>query len=277
MPNSQASSTRGASVSWTSHSGITTLSSTWLVPGCRRRTTSRGSPGCGARSCAGRVSGSVSGSRSAPASAAVSCAVSGSRVISSALIARITAGMTGTHWITVVAVGGQGEPTDQRADGEADVERAAHEGQRAHPLLAGEDVERVRPTAAPPAVPNDLEHDDHGEELRRTPRATATRGTAPPRSARRPPRPAWARPGRRTGPAAPRTRTTTGPAMVRPRPTWAADSPTMWVKNTALPVRNAPSPIAKRIDWNDSRRASGARRQHPLDPGGHRRDCSKHD
>ena len=31
VPNSQASSTRGASVSWTSHSGITTLSSTWLV------------------------------------------------------------------------------------------------------------------------------------------------------------------------------------------------------------------------------------------------------
>ena len=47
------------------------------------------------------------------------------------------------------------------------------------------------------------------------------------------------------------------PAMVRPRPTWAADSPTMWVKNTALPVRNAPSPVAKRIDWNDSRRARG--------------------
>ena len=31
VPNSQASSTRGASVSSTSHSGITTLSSTWWV------------------------------------------------------------------------------------------------------------------------------------------------------------------------------------------------------------------------------------------------------
>ena len=31
VPKSHASSTRGASVSWTSHSGITTLSSTWLV------------------------------------------------------------------------------------------------------------------------------------------------------------------------------------------------------------------------------------------------------
>ena len=31
VPKSQASSTRGASVSWTSHSGITTLSRTWLV------------------------------------------------------------------------------------------------------------------------------------------------------------------------------------------------------------------------------------------------------
>jgi hypothetical protein len=31
VPNRKASSTRGASVSWTSQSGITTLSSTWLV------------------------------------------------------------------------------------------------------------------------------------------------------------------------------------------------------------------------------------------------------
>ncbi len=47
------------------------------------------------------------------------------------------------------------------------------------------------------------------------------------------------------------------PAIVRPRPTWDAESPTMWVKKTALPVRNAPWPTAKRIDWKDSLRAIG--------------------
>src|SRR4051812_31187616 len=47
------------------------------------------------------------------------------------------------------------------------------------------------------------------------------------------------------------------PAIVRPRPTCAADSPTIRVKNTALPVRNAPSPTAYRIDCTESRRASG--------------------
>jgi len=47
------------------------------------------------------------------------------------------------------------------------------------------------------------------------------------------------------------------PAMERPRPTWAAVSPTMWVKNTALPVRNVPSPTAERTDYIDSSRARG--------------------
>ena len=49
----------------------------------------------------------------------------------------------------------------------------------------------------------------------------------------------------------------TTPATVRPRPTWAALRPTIWVKKTALPVRNVPSPIAKSTDWTDSFRASG--------------------
>ena len=197
VPNSQASSTRGASVSWTSHSGITTLSSTWLVlEDRRRRTTSRGSPGCAARSRAGST-------RPAPrrrsASAALSVRVSGSRVISSALSSQDHRGETGTHRITVVAVGGQREPADQRADGEADVEGAAHEGQGAHPLLAGEDVERVRPArrasrrCRPPRA-------------RRPWRGTAenpsshghTRNSAALDERRRSPRPAWARPGRRT-------------------------------------------------------------------------------
>src|SRR6478736_5863692 len=49
----------------------------------------------------------------------------------------------------------------------------------------------------------------------------------------------------------------TTPAMVRPRPTCAAVRPTTWVKKTALPVMNAPSPVAKSTDWTDSLRASG--------------------
>src|SRR5687768_4790027 len=59
----------------------------------------------------------------------------------------------------------------------------------------------------------------------------------------------------------------TSPATVRPTPTWAAESPTTWVKNTALPVMKVPSPTANRIDWTLRRRASGEggswRRHHP--------------
>src|SRR6476661_39161 len=47
------------------------------------------------------------------------------------------------------------------------------------------------------------------------------------------------------------------PAQVRPRPTWAAVSPTIWVKNTADPVMKVPSPRAKRRDWSARRPASG--------------------
>ena len=45
--------------------------------------------------------------------------------------------------------------------------------------------------------------------------------------------------------------------MVRPSPTCAADRPTIWVKKTALPVRNTPSPNADSTDWLESRRTSG--------------------
>src|SRR4051794_10153747 len=47
------------------------------------------------------------------------------------------------------------------------------------------------------------------------------------------------------------------PVTVRPRPTWEADSPTIWVKYTALPVRKTPSPNADRTDWVDNLRMSG--------------------
>src|SRR5919112_2805298 len=47
------------------------------------------------------------------------------------------------------------------------------------------------------------------------------------------------------------------PAQVRPRPTWAADSPTIWVKNTADPVMKVPSPRANRSHWAASRPARG--------------------
>src|SRR5689334_11982605 len=49
----------------------------------------------------------------------------------------------------------------------------------------------------------------------------------------------------------------TTPPTVRPSPTWAAVRPTITVKKTALPVRNIPWPVAKRIDCTESRRASG--------------------
>ena len=42
-----------------------------------------------------------------------------------------------------------------------------------------------------------------------------------------------------------------------PRPTWPAESPTIWVKKTALPVMKVPSPTANSTDCSDSRRASG--------------------
>src|SRR4051794_13384765 len=45
--------------------------------------------------------------------------------------------------------------------------------------------------------------------------------------------------------------------MVRPSPTWAARSPTTWVKNTAEPVRNVPSAVANSSDCVASRRESG--------------------
>src|SRR3954452_11484619 len=47
------------------------------------------------------------------------------------------------------------------------------------------------------------------------------------------------------------------PAQVRPSPTWAAVSPTIWVKKTADPVMKVPSPRAKSSDWVASRPASG--------------------
>jgi hypothetical protein len=47
------------------------------------------------------------------------------------------------------------------------------------------------------------------------------------------------------------------PAQVRPSPTWAAVSPTIWVKNTADPVMKVPSPRAKRRDWRARRPAIG--------------------
>src|SRR3954465_12376827 len=45
--------------------------------------------------------------------------------------------------------------------------------------------------------------------------------------------------------------------MVRPSPTWAARSPTTWVKNTADPVRKVPSAVANSSDWVASRRDRG--------------------
>src|SRR3954449_9421262 len=52
-------------------------------------------------------------------------------------------------------------------------------------------------------------------------------------------------------------RNAAAPAQVRPSPTWAARSPTTWVKNTADPVRKVPSAVANSSDWVASRRDRG--------------------
>ena len=49
----------------------------------------------------------------------------------------------------------------------------------------------------------------------------------------------------------------TSAAIDKPSPTCWADSPTMTVKKTALPVRNAPSPNAESTDWPAKLRTSG--------------------
>jgi len=50
-------------------------------------------------------------------------------------------------------------------------------------------------------------------------------------------------------------------------PTRDADIPTTWVRKTALPVLNAPSPVENSIDWVASRRDIGvggmSRRRNP--------------
>ncbi len=101
MPNSHASSTRGASVSWTSHSGITTLSSTWLVLRIPSKKDIATNPRL--RSTLGRLAAPARRPAALGALGAVgmSCGASGSRVISSALRARIAAVNTGTDRITV--------------------------------------------------------------------------------------------------------------------------------------------------------------------------------
>src|SRR3954468_6539763 len=56
--------------------------------------------------------------------------------------------------------------------------------------------------------------------------------------------------------------------MVSPIPTWAARSPTTWVKNTADPVRKVPSAVANSSDWVASRpdRGVGGMSRRSQDP-----------
>ena len=58
------------------------------------------------------------------------------------------------------------------------------------------------------------------------------------------------------------------PAMVSPSPTWAADSPTIWVKKTADPVMNVPSPRANSSDWTDEPASERRRRAEAADGAG---------
>jgi len=72
----------------------------------------------------------------------------------------------------------------------------------------------------------------------------------------------WA-PNRSTArPMGSATRKPATPAMVSPRPTSGAVSPTIWVKKTAEPVMKVPSPRAKSRDCSDKRPANrvGGRR-----------------
>ena len=72
--------------------------------------------------------------------------------------------------------------------------------------------------------------------------ASTHRGLAPTRSARRPSG-SW-------------SSSVTPAAMDMPSPTWAPLSPTSWVKNTAVPVRNEPVAKADRTHWIARSRSS---------------------
>ena len=87
VPNSQASSTRGASVCSTSHSGMTTFSSTWLVPSTPLHADMARKPGLRKADGLNRPSLAVG---------AATLSSDGSRLTSRALTAKIPAVSTGT-------------------------------------------------------------------------------------------------------------------------------------------------------------------------------------
>ena len=121
VPNRKASSTRGASVSSTSHSGITTLSSTWLVQNTPPKKVVRSQPGLRSGPGPGTFTLRSSGVRS-------SCGARGSRLMAAALTRKTTAVNHGQRVEDVVGVERQRDAAEQRAEGEADVERGVHVG-----------------------------------------------------------------------------------------------------------------------------------------------------
>ena len=130
VPNKKASSTRGASVSWTSQSGMTMLSRTWLVQSTPTKNVLVIQPKLRSGPGPGTLTLRSSGVRS-------SCEALGSRRIAAGVDHERDRGEPRERVQDRVGVEGQGDAADQRAEGEADVERGVHVGPGDHPLLGG--------------------------------------------------------------------------------------------------------------------------------------------
>ena len=129
VPNSQASSTWGASVASTSHSGITTLSSTWLVHRMPVKKVARIQP------VLRTGPGPVGFTRASPLATLRSWGAAGSRVIQNALRHQQPAANSGVQRMTVRLPVASAMPPISGAEGEADVERGVHVGLGLDPLL----------------------------------------------------------------------------------------------------------------------------------------------
>ena len=156
VPNRNASSTRGASVFSTSHSGMTTLSSTWLVQNTPPKNVVRSQPGLRSGPGPGILTLRSSGLRS-------SCAAFGRRLIAAALTRKTRAVNHGSACRTSLEWKARAMPPTQRAEGEADVERGVHVGARLHPLVGREHVDRVRAVRGATERADDLHADGHGD------------------------------------------------------------------------------------------------------------------
>ena len=228
--------------------GMTTLRSTWLVPRTPSRIERDKKPRL--RSALPRQRLLGRGRHDA-----VVLGI-GSRVMKAAFAKRIAAVTHGTARTRVSLSKARARAADHRAEREADVQRPRMNARGTAPARRAEDVDR-RHLARTTRVADQLDGDRHQQERReaadegpqQVERGAHEGGGGPLPS----------RPTRSASlPSGTANAKVTAPAMVRPSPTWAALSPTIWVKKTALPVMKAPSPVANRTDCSDSRRASGS-------------------